>query len=616
MVDLGHVKLSLIETVDDAHRMLSWLGERREDQVIGLDLETGELPGNPKKDALSPYHGRIRLAQLGDKNQGWAIPWEQWNGVFFDMMRRWEGRLVVHNGAFEGKWLTVQTPPDFQFPWHRVDDTMIAAHIVDPLGSGALKTLTRKHVNSQAAAMQQMLDDKMAAGGWSWGSVPINLQEYWSYGALDPVLTCYLWDFFKDKVAPGGVYADAYDLEMGVRATCTRMEVNGARVDLDYSARKYTEFNDYADSVRAWAHKTHSINPGSTPQLIHTFEKHGVEITEFTAGGSKKMDKDQLKKIAINHKGTDTGELAAQVLNMRKASKLATTYFANFSKLAVDGLVHPNIRTLGARTGRMSITDPALQTLNKGERTVRDAFIARDPDNEVLISSDLDQVEFRIMANLSGDPNLMRLFQDSDAAAASGDPNGDAFTYIMQDLYGDPSATKKDKRRKLVKSYIYSRLFGAGLDKMALTAGVPVAAMRTVADAFDVNYPGVTEFIKKIEDIGSRRQRSEGQGYVNTVSGRRLPCDDGRVYTLVNYLIQGSAAEIFKRDILKCAAAGLEQYMVVPVHDELVFSVPRADAAELAPIIQESMTTHFPGWDVPLTSGISGIGSTWGDLLD
>jgi DNA polymerase-1 len=136
--------------------------------------------------------------------------------------------------------------------------------------------------------------------------------------------------------------------------------------------------------------------------------------------------------------------------------------------------------------------------------------------------------------------------------------------------------------------------------------------MRSVSDAFDIRYPGMADFQRKIEDTGMRRLRSEGQGYVYTWTGRRIPCDENRVYTLVNYLIQGGAAEVFKQNLVKLDQADLTEHLIVPVHDEIVLQAPRREAHEIMKVVQECMTTS-DGWDVPLTAGIDGPLETWGD---
>jgi DNA polymerase-1 len=600
--NLQDVQLHLIDNVDKARKFLSWLGERRPHNAIAIDTETGELPGGAREHALSPWHGQLRLVQVGDGKQGWAIPWKEWSGVFYEAMSKFDGPIVCHNIAFEARWFDIQS--DWKLPWHRAHDTMIMAHIIDPLGSGALKRLAALHVDGRAVALQESLDIELIKNGWTWGTVPTNFQPYWAYGALDTVLTMRIWEMFYEKCGPGGPYNKAYELEMAARRIVTRMEINGAKIDLDYSRRKYDELTEYSESVKNWAKQTYGgVSISSNMQLVRLFENLGAEITEFTPTGNKAVTKDQLKLLTIT--GNDEVKKLAEVtLKQRKADKLANTYFLNFINDNVNGFVHPSVKTLGARTSRMSIQNPALQTLPKGDDTVRTAFIPKDEDH-VIITSDLDQVEFRMFASLSNDPNLISLFNRADATGS------DPFTEIGREVYNDPSMQRSDKRRNLIKGTVYGRLYGAGVAKQALTAGVAEGQMRTVSDSLDTRFPGMATFQKQIEDAGMRRLRAEGQGYVYTWTGRRLPCDEDRVYSLLNYLIQGGAAEVFKSNLIKLDQADLTELLIVPVHDEIVLNAPRKDAEEIKRIVKQCMTTT-EGWAVPLTAGIDGPLENWG----
>jgi DNA polymerase-1 len=601
--DLSNVQLHLVDNAQKATEFLAWLSERRPHNALAVDTETGELPGNPREHAFSPWHGRLRLVQVGDGQQGWSIPWDEWKGVFYEGMDKFDGPIICHNIAFEARWFAVQSR--WELPWHRAHDTMIMAHIIDPLGSGALKRLAALNIDSRAVALQDTLDTELAKNGWTWGTVPVNFQPYWSYGALDCVLTTRLWEMFYEKCGPNGPYHRPYELEMATRRIVTRMEINGARVDLEYSKKKYDELNNYAESVKAWAKQTYGgTSITSNQQLVRLFESLGAEITEFTPTGQKSCTKDQLKKLMLSE-NKEVANLADTVLKQRKADKLANTYFSNFLTESIDGVVHPSVRTLGARTSRMSITNPALQTLPKGDDVVRRAFIPKDEDH-VIVTSDLDQVEFRMFASLSQDDNLVNMFHIADSTGS------DPFTEIGRDVYNDPSMTKSDKRRGLIKSMVYGRLYGAGVAKQALTAGVHEVQMKQVSDAFDGRFPGMSFFQRQIEDIGMRRFKGEGQGYVYTWTGRRIPCDDNRVYTLVNYLIQGGAAEVFKSNLVKLDQADLTELLIVPVHDEIVLNAPRKDAEEIMRTVKECMTTT-EGWAVPLTAGIDGPMETWGD---
>lgn len=601
--NLSGVQLHLVDSVEKAAEFLTWLGERRPHDAIAIDTETGELPGRSRQDALSPWHGRLRLVQVGDGMQGWSIPWDEWSGVFYQGMDKFDGHVVCHNIAFEARWFDIHSR--WVMPWHHAHDTMIMAHIIDPLGSGALKRLAALYVDARAVALQDTLDVEFAKNGWTWGTVPVTFQPYWSYGALDTVLTMRLWEKFYGQCGPGGPYNRPYELEMAVRRIVTRMELNGARVDLDYSQQKFDQLNQYAESVKDWAKKRYNgTSITSNVQLVRLFESLGAEITEMTPTGQKSCTKDQLKLLQITG-NEEVRQLADAALKQRKAAKLATTYFSNFLTKSIDGIVHPSVKTLGARTSRMSITDPALQTLPKGDSTVRRAFIPKD-DNHVIITSDLDQVEFRLVASMSSDPGLIEMFHQADTTGS------DPFTEIGREVYRDPNMTKSDKRRGLIKSMVYGRLYGAGVAKQALTAGVPEGQMREVSDAFDHRFPGVAAFTRAVEDVGMRRLRAEGQGYVTTWTGRRVPCDENRVYTLVNYLVQGGAAEVFKQNLVRLDQADLTENLIVPVHDEIVLQATRADAPEVMKVVQECMTTT-EGWAVPLTSGIDGPLETWGD---
>jgi DNA polymerase-1 len=599
---LDGVRLELVDSVEKAQEFISWLGERRPYNALAIDTETGELPGNPRDHALSPWHGRLRLVQVGDGMTGWSIPWDDWKGVFYEAMDKFDGPLVCHNIAFEARWFDVQS--SWKMPWHRAHDTMIMAHLIDPLGSGALKNLTSRYVDANAARMQQVLDDGMTKNGWTWGTVPMNFQPYWAYGALDPVLTMRLWEMFWEKCGPGQPYSKAYELEMNTRRIVTRMELNGARLDLDYSKKKYDELVAYTEQVKVWGKDNYGIAITSNAQLVRALESLGAEITQTTPSGGKSASADQLK-ILVRDGSPEVQQLAETVLKQRKADKLASTYFSNFINDNVNGFVHPSVKTLGARTGRMSIQNPALQTLPKGDDTVRRAFLPKD-DDHVIITSDLDQVEFRMFSSLSQDQNLINLFNMADATGS------DPFTEIGREIYADPTMQKSDKRRGLIKGVVYGRLYGAGVAKQAITAGVPEEQMRAVSNAFDERFPGMAMFQKKVEDVGMRRLKSEGQGYVNTWTGRRLPCDEDRVYTLVNYLVQGGAAEVFKSNLVKLDQADLTELLIVPVHDEIVLNAPRKDAEEVKQLVRQCMTTT-EGWAVPLTADADGPLENWGE---
>jgi DNA polymerase-1 len=181
-------------------------------------------------------------------------------------------------------------------------------------------------------------------------------------------------------------------------------------------------------------------------------------------------------------------------------------------------------------------------------------------------------------------------------------------------IYKDPSFHKKDPRRNLIKTFMYAYLYGAGINKMALSAGVPPEEMRGFVNSLAETYPGIPDFQKRIIETGEQRERSEGQGYIITPFNRRIPCDQGQARTLVNYLLQGHAAEILKDALVKMDAAGLTQYLLLPIHDEVIASVPPDEYDEISREIGDLMSIRGK-YAVDLIAEPEGPFDRWGDKL-
>ena len=577
---LQGVDVHLMRSMSDVEDFRRWLGERREG--LAVDTET---------TGFNAWAGNIRLCQFGDPMTGWAIPWDDYKGVCKEVLNKYDGPLIFHNSAFDIRWLRVHA--DWDVPWHKVHDTMIGAHIIDPTQSVALKNLAVRLVDRRANAGEELLKKAFHDNNWGWDTVPIDYDAYWAYGALDCVLTSRLFETLRAHER----YPRVYELEMATRRVVSNMEDNGSPVDLEYSKQKYESLTQYVEQIKEWFRTEHGVqNVGSTMQLIRFFEAQGAVFDRTTKSGNKACDKYQLQLLA-----NGDFPLAGTILQMRKAEKLANTYFLNFVNKAVDGVLHPTIRTLGARTGRMSMTDPALQTLPKGEATVRDAFIPRE--GHVLLTCDYDQIEMRLLAHFSGDPGLIEAFGREE----------DFFVGLAKQIWHDDTITKKHPLRTRVKGVAYGKAYGAGVSKMAETAGIGFEDMKGSVDAFDQQFPGVLEFQKAVEQIGTERLATEGIPYVITPFGRRLLADRDRSYTLVNYLLQSHAAEILKEALVRLDLAGLGDYLLLPVHDEVIMSVPKEDAEDVKKVMQESMEVTDGSYKVPLTAGASGPLTRWGD---
>jgi DNA polymerase-1 len=595
---LDGVKLNLVDDTETAHQLMSWLGERR--PVLAVDTETSGLE-DWKPDS------RLRLVQFGDAKTGWSVPYDLWKGLVLEVFQKYQGDLVFHNIAFDGRW--IERHCNLTLPWGRSHDTMIMHQLIDPNPPHGLKPLGNRIVDRRASAGQHNLEVAMAEQKWTWDTVPVDFGPYWQYAALDTVITANLWEAFQPQITDR--FSRIYDIEMSTVRITSAMERRGARIDVAYTEEKLEELRNYVDTCRKWVVDEHGIHIGSNDKVADRLIELGIELTERTDTGRWKLDKEVLQSIihlddteeqTLAVERTPGSLLAETVYNARRAQKICSTYFVNFleGRDRNGDVVHPSIRTMGARTGRMSVTSPALQTLPRG-RVVRDAFIPRE--GNVLISTDMDQVEMRLLAHFGQESGLKEAFLAEE----------DFFNVIARQIFQDPTIVKGDPRRQITKNVSYAKIYGAGHAKMALTAGVPVEHIKYVDGGLDALYPGIRRFQKEVEFTAAQRLADEGQCYVTDPFGRYQPTEPDKAYALVNYLIQSTAASLLKQSLIQMDASGLGEFLILPVHDEVILDVPKEQVDDALPIIKDCMESGGGlEWFVPLTAGVDVMEDRWG----
>lgn len=574
---LSHVKLHAVRSIDDLMEMKRWVGERRE-TPLGVDSESG---------GLSPWNHRLRLIQLGDLNHGWAVPWDQWGGGALELLNNYEGEFVYHNSSFDLKFMQLKC--EYTPPWHRVHDTMTLAALNDPLRPKGLKPLATRLIDPSAAAGETMLKDGMSANKWTWDTVPFDFAPYFVYSALDPVLTCHLWKLLHPRVVQ--TCPEVYDLERAATRICTNMTINGMLLDVPYVEKSLQELQTFSAEARTWLQEAHGItSPMSGMQVGRALTSLGVEIIAYTESGIPKIDKEVLTIYKEWAKHPQAQQLAEYVLGVRHADKMINSYLSNFLEMrGSDDLIHANINTLAARTGRMSVTDPALQTLPRDDKIIRGSFIPHE--GNAFISCDLNQVEARLAASMCKDPGLIEAFRRAD------EDGEDFFCTIASGIFGE-QIQKSDRRRQLTKNVVYTTLYAGGLDTMAHAAGVSTEVMRPVSNGFDATYPG----IKQLNETLVRDSRRTNPPSIRGPLNRLFVADRGREFTqITNAAIQGGAAMYLKQCLLHMDAAGLGGYLRLPVHDEVVAEVPAADADEALRLIKECMT-NTTDYAVPITA--------------
>lgn len=563
---LQNVKLHLVNNIDMAMEFKRWVGDNRRD-VLGVDTETS---------GLRPERDKLRLVQIGDLHTGWAIPWDQWGGVAMEILNSYTDPLVLHNSSFDARFL--QTHAGWNPPWERIHDTLTQAHIADPGRPKGLKPLADRLVDPQATAGQKMLSKAMFDNKWDWGNIPVDFPYYWVYGALDPVLTCHI----DKKLRPQVGHIPSYALELSAVRICAEMMLHGVKIDLEHCRTKSTKLREWVVEMRAWAREAYGIkNLTSNKQIVNRLLEEGVKLEKLTKTGQYALDKEVLESISWH-------PLAKAVGKVRRAEKTCGSYLDHMIEYADEnGYVHCNINSLGAVTGRMSITDPAFQTLYRDDEVVRNGVIPSD--GNVLVAIDADQIEARLMAHFSEDQGLIDAFHGDD----------DFFCTIASMIFND-KVEKGDPRRSLTKNTVYGKCYCAGPEKVAQTAGVSYEVGHAVYDRFDYLYSGVKTYADDIIARGEEERDAGRTAYVETPYGRRIPAPYDKVYPLVNYSIQGPAAEILKRGMADIEAAGLSKYLVLPVHDELVFDVPEDIAKDVLRMV-EDILTNTEDYRVPIT---------------
>lgn len=569
-----------VDSVASAGELLTWLGERRHG-AIAFDVET---------TGLHWWRDKIRLAQLGDERVGWSVPWEQWGGVFAEAMGRYTGPLVGHNMTFD--WHNLREH-GVDLSRHRIGDTQALAHLVNPLKVG-LKDVASREFGDWASWWEDRLKHVFRSQGWDWATVPVDHPAYLEYGAADCVLTARL-DSRLGRIVRDQGWWDLYELELASEAILADMEVRGVRVDRTYASMRSRQMGEEALGCRKrLADEWGLSDPGSSRQLIAALLANGVVLTERTDKGTQfKVDAAVLKSLRGH-------PLADLILKMRRAEKWKAAYFDKvLDLLDLDGdILHPSFKSLGARTARMACSNPPMQQIPRGA-DVRDCFVAR-PDHR-LVLADMDQIEMRLMVHFANPPALR-------AAMERGD---DLHALVAAMAFGVPIGDVDAGQRQVAKSASYAKIYGASSARFAQTVGLPPQIGADFYERYDNLIPEVARFQEDVIRLGRRRAMTEGVGYVVTPLGRRLPCDRGREFALVNYVIQGCAADVFKRSLIALDRAGWSRHLVLVVHDEVILDVPD----ELVGAAQEEVPRligDHTSFSVPLTAGVA-VFDRWGD---
>jgi DNA polymerase-1 len=395
---------------------------------------------------------------------------------------------------------------------------------------------------------------------------------------------------------------DTYLQELRLTWVLWAAEERGMAIDMEFVQRKIAELTPFLEVVKLEMHQEFGfdMNPGSTEDVARALKSVGIE-GEWTnpRTGKQKLPEWELERI--DH------PLAKRVLEYRTAQKMLTGYYevlANEAKLE-DGewIVHPNFKQNGARTGRTSVTEPALQTIPREKGEVRGAFVSRK--GHKLIFADYAGQELRVLAHYLAEIKDTSM---KDVFEKGADLHRETAAAILEK---EPDQVAKNERQS-GKNTNFAIVYGAGSKKIAWMwgrSGDEEFGKRALYRIYD-RFPGLRKIKRMTTKAGEER------GFVQTVFGRRHRMGPGTpAYRLLNYLIQGTSAELSKYAMIRVdealIRAGLRARVLLLIHDEIVVEAPD-DEVDRALQIMEAEMTNCPMLVVPMEVE-SAVATRWSD---
>ncbi len=489
-----------------------------------------------------------------------------------------EGLHITYDWKSELK--AAKSAPHTPHPASHVFDTSIAHYLIQPESSHDIDYLSDIYLHYPTNGQ----DDR----------------RYQAARALYPTL--------KDELKKNDAWELFTELEMPLVPVLVDMEEAGVRFDVEVlrqeSIALKAEIEALETEIQALAGEAFNINsPKQVGDIL--FGKLALDPkAKKTKGGQYVTSEEVLQSIADKH------PIVHKILEYRAVKKLLSTYIDALPELInpTTGKIHTTYNQTVTATGRLSSSNPNLQNLPI--RTERGQVIRRAviPDTDcVFLSADYSQIELRLMAHFSQDEHLLAAFregQDIHAATAA-------------KIFGISIAEVTKEQRRRAKTANFGIIYGISSFGLSQQLGSSRKEAQELIDGYFAAFPGVIQFI---EDA---KERAREQGYVETLFHRKryLPDINSRNATVrsfaernaVNAPIQGTAADIIKRAMIRIhnrlQDEGLQARMIMQVHDELNFNVPRAEVDQVRKLVVEEMQSAVT-LSVPLIAEC-GVGDNW-----
>ncbi|MGK5728199.1 DNA polymerase [Streptomyces sp. URMC 124] len=589
-----------LETEDDVRTAREWL-TTTQPRSLALDTETTGL------DTFSPSH-RLRTVQYGTGDVAWVVPVER--GPAFEELARTVvtkcPELVIHNAAYDLLVLDRHGVAPLETIAPRVRDTKILAHLCDSRqdyegGVGiSLKPLSAWYVDPSAPDTQAGLTATFRSYGLTkatgWAAIPYKDEMYQRYAGLDVLLTARLRPYLERELERHGIPDTLVEFEHRLMAICAGMERRGMLLDVPYTEGLANRLEADAALYAERAARYGVENLNSTAQVAEALLGMGEELTERTPSGAWKVDKGVLLDLADLDGQWQPREtrrpnpLAEAVLRSKRASKWRTSYaLAMLANRDANDRIHPKINTLGAKTGRASVSDPPLQQLPSKGWEIRRAIVAEP--GHVFFSVDQSSVELVVLAALSQEPSMCQAIRDGR----------NLHDHTATLMFGQ-GFTKH--QRGLAKIAGLGTSYQGGAATLAKMTGLEESVMRDTLNRYARAYPGIKRWARGLQSHALRNGCE-----LRTPSGRRLVLDRDRLYKGVAYMCQSTARDTMGQALIDLEEKGLTRHLALWVHDEVLGTAPEAEAADLAREVAETVRMDLFG--VPIGTDAEVYGPTW-----
>lgn len=489
-----------------------------------------------------------------------------------------------------------------------VFDTMVAHYVIEPEGRRNMDLLSAQFLGYEPVHIEELIGKK----GKNQGTMrDVELEKIKEYAAEDADITLQLYNCFVPLLKKKEVQQVFDEVEAPLIKVLTNIEFEGVRVDIDflkeYSVQLEQEAKRSEESVYEQAGVRFNL---SSPQQLGKVLFENLQLdpkARKTKTGQYATGEDVLMKLANKNK------IVEDILAYRELTKLKSTYVDALPLLInpKTGRVHTNYGQAIAVTGRLSSNNPNLQNIpirTERGREIRKAFVPRDEDH-LLLSADYSQIELRIVAAISGDPNMCDAFIN----------NKDIHTATAAKVFGvEESAVTKEMRYK-AKSVNFGIIYGQSAFGLAENINIPRAEAKEIIENYKKQFPNIQRYMDSL--INFAREH----GYVQTLKGRKRWLKDinSANFTVrgyaernaINSPIQGTAADMIKLAMIKIDAEftkrKLRSKMLLQVHDELVFDAHKDEIEIIKPLIIECMQQALilPN-NIPADAEV-GVGINW-----